>query len=268
MSKVRLRLSGAMVFASNIVGYLTGLIFTVFITRRLSEEDFGVWALIGTFISYSLMPFNLVTGWISRDAARGKKVLGTAAVLLALLTPVSIIIYILAALGSAAAINYNPSVMLIGLIVLIPYILLKLGTAVQSGYAPQNLGIAGIIFEISKVIIAFYLVLTFRLGLIGALLTLSIAYLIQALFLLQKSMPLFQKEVRKELIAKWFKGAPINLISVLSGIIGATDVVLIGLIAGAITAGYWQAALVASALVTSTQALTIGLGPRLISGGS
>jgi len=268
VSKVRLRLSGAMVFASNIVGYLTGLIFTVFITRRLSEEDFGVWALIGTFISYSLMPFNLVTGWISRDAARGKKVLGTAAVLLALLTPVSIIIYTLAALGSAAAINYNPSVMLIGLIVLIPYILLKLGTAVQSGYAPQNLGIAGIIFEISKVIIAFYLVLTFRLGLIGALLTLSIAYLIQALFLLQKSMPLFQKEVRKELIAKWFKGAPINLISVLSGIIGATDVVLIGLIAGAITAGYWQAALVASALVMSTNVLMIGLGPRLISGGS
>jgi len=268
VSKVRLRLSGAMAFASNIVGYLTGLIFTVFITRRLSEEDFGVWALIGTFISYSLMPFNLVTGWISRDAARGKKVLGAAAVLLALLTPISIIIYILVALGSAAAINYNPSIMILGLIVLIPYILLKLGTAVQSGYAPQNLGIAGIIFEISKVIIAFYLVLTLRLGLIGALLTLSIAYLIQALFLLHKSMPLSQKEVRKELIAKWLKGAPINLISVLGGIIGATDVVLIGLIAGAITAGHWQAALVASALVTSTQTLTIGLGPRLISGGS
>jgi len=268
VSKVRLRLSGAMAFASNIVGYLTGLIFTIFITRRLSERDFGVWALIGTFISYSLTPFNLVTGWVSRDAARGKKVLGSAAALFALLTPISIIIYILVTLGSATAINYDFSVIIIGLIVLIPYILLTLGVAVQSGYAPQNLGIAGIIFEISKVMIAFYLVLTLRLGLVGALLTLSIAYLIQALFLLQKSIPLFQKEVRKELIVKWLKGAPINLISVLSGVIGATDVVLIGLIAGAVAAGYWQAALAASALVTSTQALTIGLGPRLISGGS
>jgi len=268
VSKVRLRLSGAMAFASNIVGYLTGLIFTIFITRRLSERDFGVWALIGTFISYSLTPFNLVTSWVSRDAARGKKVLGSAAVLFALLTPISIMIYILVTLGSATAINYDLSVMILGLIVLIPYIFLTLGVAMQSGYAPQNLGIAGIIFEISKVIIAFYLVLTLRLGLVGALLTLSIAYLIQALFLLQKSIPLFQKEVRKELIAKWFKGALINLISVLSGVIGATDVVLIGLIAGAVAAGYWQAALAASALVTSTQALTIGLGPRLISGGS
>jgi O-antigen/teichoic acid export membrane protein len=268
VSKVRLRLSGAMAFASNVVGYLTGLIFTVFITRRLSERDFGVWALIGTFISYSITPFNLVTGWISRDAARGKKVLASAAALFILLTPISIIIYALVALGSATTINYDPSVMVFGLVVLIPYILLTLGTAIQSGYAPQNLGIAGIIFEISKVIIAFYLVLILRLGLIGALLTLSIAYLIQALFLLQKSTPLFQKEIRKELIAKWLKGAPINLISVLSGAIGATDIVLMGLMAGAVTAGYWQAALAASALVTSTQALMIGLGPRLISGGS
>jgi len=268
VSKIRLRLSGAMAFASNIIGYLTGLIFTVFITRRLSERDFGVWALIGTFISYSITPFNLVTGWISRDAARGKKVLTSAAVLFILLTPISIMIYTLVALGSAITINYDPSIMIFALIVLISYILLMLGTAVQSGYAPQNLGIAGIIFEVSKVIIAFYLVLTLRLGLIGALLTLSIAYLIQALFLLHKSIPLFQKGVRKELITKWLKGAPINLISVLSGAIGATDIVLIGLMVGAIAAGYWQAALAASALVTSTQALMIGLGPKLISGGS
>jgi len=268
VSKVRLRLSGAMAFASNIIGYLTGLMFTVFITRRLSEMDFGIWALIGTFISYSLIPFNLVTRWISRDAARGGKVLGSAAMLFTLLTPVSMIIYAIVALESATAINYDPSVMILGLIVLIPYISLTLGTAVQSGYAPQNLGIAGIIFEISKVTIAFYLVLTLRLGLVGALLTLSIAYLIQAVFLLLKSIPLFQKEVKRELIVKWLKGAPINLISVLSGVIRATDVVLIGLIAGAVAAGYWQAALVASALVMSTNVLMIGLGPRLISGGS
>jgi O-antigen/teichoic acid export membrane protein len=268
VSRVRLRLSGGMAFVSNIVGYLTGLVFTVFITRRLSERDFGVWALIGTFISYSLTPFNLVTGWIARDAARGKKILGSAAALFTLLTPISVIIYILVALRSATTISYDPSIILFGLLVLIPYIILTLGLAVQSGYAPQNLGIAGIIFEVSKVIIAFYLVLTLKLGLIGALLTLSIAYLIQALFLLQKSRPLFQKEVRKELIAKWLRGAPINLISVLSGVIGATDVVLIGLIAGAVAAGYWQAALAASALVTSTHILMIGLGPRLISGGS
>ena len=267
VSRVRLRLSGAVAFVSNIVGYLTGLIFTVFISRRLSEGDFGVWAFIGTFISYSLVPFNLLTSWITRDAARGNKILGSAAALFALLTPLSILIYILVALRAAATLNYEPSLMLLGLTVLIPHILLALAAAVQSGYAPQNLGVAGIIFELSKVVIAFLLVLILRLGLAGALLTLSISYLIQAVFLLWKSAPLFQKEVGREVV-KWLKGAPINLLSVLSGVIGATDIVVIGVLFGAVAAGYWQAALAASALVTSTQALMIGLGPRLISGGS
>jgi len=61
LSKVRLRLSGALMFTANLIGYLTGFLFTVFITRRLSEEEFGVWALIGSYITYSLMPLNLVS---------------------------------------------------------------------------------------------------------------------------------------------------------------------------------------------------------------
>jgi len=269
LSKVRLRLSGALMFAANLVGYLTGFLFTVFITRRLSEEEFGVWALIGSFITYSLMPFNLVSSWISRDAARGKKILSSAAALFLLLTPISIIIYFSIALGSAAAINYDPGIIALGIIILIPYILLILGTAIQSGYAPQNLGIARIIFEISKVAIAFYLVVTLRTGLIGAFVTLSIAYLIQAALLLQRSKPLFQKQINKGLIIKWLKGAPINTLQIINNILGATDIVLMSIITGqAMVAGYWQAAVAASALVTSSSALMAGLGPRLISGGT
>jgi len=269
LSKVRLRLSGALMFAANLVGYLTGFLFTVFITRRLSEEEFGVWALIGSFITYSLIPFNLVSSWISRDAARGKKVLSSAAALFLLLTPISIAIYFSTALASATAIKYDPRIIALGVIILIPYILLALGTAVQLGYAPQNLGVARILFEISKVVIAFYLVVILRLGLIGAFISLSIAYLIQATTLLQKSKSLFQKQVSKELIIKWLKGAPINTLQIMNNILGATDVVLMSIVTGrAIIAGYWQAAVAASALVTSSSALMTGLGPRLISGGT
>jgi len=269
LSKVRLRLSGALMFAANLVGYLTGFLFTVFITRRLSEEEFGVWALIGSFITYSLMPFNLISSWISRDAARGKKILSSAVALFLLLTPISIVIYFSIALGSAAAINYDPGIIALGIIILIPYILLTLGTAIQSGYAPQNLGIARILFEISKVVIAFYLVVTLRLGLIGAFITLSVAYLLQATLLLQRSKPLFQKQINKGLVIKWLKGAPINTVRMVNDILGATDIVLMSIITGqAIIAGYWQAAVATSALVTSSYVLMSGLGPRLISGGT
>ena len=269
LSKVRLRLSGALMFAANLVGYLTGFLFTIFITRRLSEEEFGVWALVGSFITYSLMPFNLVSSWISRDAARGKKILSSAATLFLLLTPISIMIYFSMALGSATAINYDPWTIALGVVILIPYILLTLGTAIQSGYAPQNLGIARIVFEISKVVLAFYLVVSLRLGLIGAFISLSIAYLIQAVILLERSKALFQRQVSRELIVKWSKGAPVNTIQMVNDVLGATDIVLMSVITGqAIIAGYWQAAIAASALVTSSHVLMSGLGPRLISGGT
>jgi len=159
--------------------------------------------------------------------------------------------------------------MALGVMILVPYILLSLGTAIQSGYAPQNLGIASILFEISKVIIAFYLVVTLRMGLIGAFISLSIAYLIQAAILLQRSKPLLQRRVSRELVMKWVKGAPINTVQIVSDVLGATDIVLMSMITGqAIIAGYWRAAAAASALVTSSSVLMTGLGPRLISGGS
>jgi len=269
LSKVRLRLSGALAFAANLVGYVTGFIFTVFITRRLSEEEFEVWALINSFIVYSLTPYNLVSSWISRDAARGRRVLESAMALWTLLIPISIIIYILAGVGSADVINYDLNIILLGLIVLIPYIFLNLGNAIQSGYAPQNVGVAGILFEISKVIFALSLVVVLRLGLVGVIVSISLAYSIQSCLLLYKSSPLSQRKVRRDWIIKWLKGAPINVISVLNDVLSATNIVLMSMILGhAIIAGYWQAAVSASALATSSRLLTRGLRARLLSGGS
>jgi len=61
LSRVRPRINGVLTFAASLIGYLTGFLFTVFITRRLSEEELGIWALIGSYITYSLMPLNLVS---------------------------------------------------------------------------------------------------------------------------------------------------------------------------------------------------------------
>jgi len=269
LSRVMLRLSGALAFAANLIKYVTGFIFTIFVTRRLSEEEFGVWALIGSFIIYSLTPYNLVSSWILRDAARGRKILESALVLWVLLIPISIVIYVLAGAGSASAINYDFSIILFGLIILIPYVFLNLVTAIQSGYAPQNVGATRILFEISKVIFAFFLVVVLRWGLIGAIISVSLAYSLQSSILFYKSSPLSQRKINKAWIIKWLKGAPINTIRVLNDILFATNVVLMSVIVGhAVIAGYWQAAVSAAALATSSQLLTTGLDARLLSGGS
>ena len=268
MSRVKLRLSGGLAFAANLVGYLTGFIFTVLITRRLSAEEFGVWALISSLIVYSLIPYDLVGSWIMRDAARGKKVLDTALALCLLLSPISILIYILSGIGSASAINYDAAIILLGLMVLAPYISLSMASAIQRGYMPQRIGVSRIIFEISKVLFAFFFLILLGLRLIGALLSLSLAYAIQAGLLLYNSKSLRQK-INTGWILKWLKGAPANVINVLNKALSATNIILMSVILGnAAIAGYWQAAVSASALVTSSKLLATGLGARLLSGGT
>ncbi len=268
MSRVKLRLSGGLAFAANLVGYLTGFIFTVLITRRLSAEEFGVWALISSLIVYSLIPYNLIGSWITRDAARGKKVLDTALALCLLLSPISILIYILSGIGSASAINYDAATILLGLMVLAPYISLSMASAIQGGYMPQRIGVSRIIFEISKVLFAFLFLILLELRLIGALLSLSLAYAIQSGFLLYNSKSLRQK-INIGWILKWLKGAPANVINVLNKTLSATNIVLMSVILGsAAIAGYWQAAVSASALVTSSRLLATGLRARLLSGGT
>jgi O-antigen/teichoic acid export membrane protein len=75
MSKVRLRISGITSFISQVIGYVTGIVFTIMVSRRLSEKDFGAWAYVGTLISYAVIPTDLFGLWITRDSSRGKKVL-------------------------------------------------------------------------------------------------------------------------------------------------------------------------------------------------
>ena len=269
MSKVKLRLSGGLAFAANILSYLTGFIFSIFITRRLTEEEFGIWALIGSLINYGLVPFYLVSSWISRDAARGKKVLGPALALFLSLMPISLITYFVIASQYAITIGYDARVIILGIIVLIPYIFLTLGNAIQSGYAPQNLGLAKIIFEISKIMLGFCIVIALNMRLVGALITLSIAYFLQAGMLMYCSRPLFEKNIGKDLIIKWMKGASISTVQVITNVIATTDIILMAWIMGhAEIAGYWQAAITASALVFYSSSLMSGLGPRLISGGT
>ena len=52
MSNIRLTYSGLISFSLLLVSIITGLIFTVIVTRRLEPSDFGLWSLIGGIIAY------------------------------------------------------------------------------------------------------------------------------------------------------------------------------------------------------------------------
>ncbi|MEM2585022.1 MAG: hypothetical protein QXP99_05845, partial [Thermoproteota archaeon] len=74
MKDIRLRYSGLVNFASKILSVVTGLLFTIIVTRRLSEEAFGTWQFYSDLISYFLIPSCIVNYWLVRDLRRGRQV--------------------------------------------------------------------------------------------------------------------------------------------------------------------------------------------------
>ena len=73
MSGIRVTYSGLISFSIGLVGVLTGLIFTLIITRELSQEEFGTWSLIGGLTGYVLILEPIISYWTTREIARNKK---------------------------------------------------------------------------------------------------------------------------------------------------------------------------------------------------
>ena len=71
MDDIRVAYSGLLGFAVAIGGVFAGLAFTVIVTRQLTPEEFGVWAVIGSMTSYSIAAEPIISYWTTRQIARG-----------------------------------------------------------------------------------------------------------------------------------------------------------------------------------------------------
>ncbi len=269
MSRVRLRLSGATAFAAAIYGQLVGLAFSVIVARRLRPEDFGLWAYIGTMISYSLMPTSLIGGWISRDAAMGRKVMRPALYSSTFLIPLSVAIYVLFSSLTHMQIDADFTTLMIGLVILIPNVLVNISTAITGGIAPQYVGIGNMLFETVKLVLAAFTILALRLSSLPyVLLSVGIAHMVNAFFLLYSGRAASGSSDVREHLGRWLRGSVVNAVAIASGLIFSADVVLISILTGGTVAtAYWQAALTVGFIVKASSNLIRGLYQRLLAGG-
>lgn len=268
MSRARLRLAGAISFTSQVIGYIIGILFTAMVSRRLTEQEFGAWAYIGTLLNYAVTPTDLFATWIYRDAARGRKILGHALLLNAPILTAAMLMYAALSGPAAASAGLERDTLMLGLMVLPALYLTTAITDIAKGYVPQHVGIAAILYETSKLIIGIILVAQLRLGLKGAFTTLAAAYTLQLIYLLTQVKPLASRKIETATIKRWLRGSIFKIVSLASGYISQLDIILMTTITAAtIITGYWQAALLIAVIVKSTGDLMGGLTQRLLSGG-
>jgi hypothetical protein len=272
--KIRLRYSGAVNFVAAIVSLFISFGFVVVIIRRLSIEEFGLWALISALVSYPLMPANIWGYWYPRFVARGTpKSTGTAFVVSLCYLPLALAIYIPASYWLCNfVVGWGFEVAAIfGSLLIILSLMGGIVSNIATTCAPEVPGYSSLVYDVLRLPLAYFFVVMLRLGLSGALLAAFLANVASTIIAL---MILVKKGLKWDgvdfgLAKRWFKGFSIPLLGVFDGmLINADRILLAGLSNSENPVAYMSVSYSLRNQIVYGRATATGLYARMLRGGS
>jgi O-antigen/teichoic acid export membrane protein len=269
LAGIRVAYTGFITFGGRIASILTGLIFTVIVTRQLSVEEFGTWGLINGIIVYAIIIHPIISYWSTRETARGEKSGKTAISTTSLFSTVGIGIYILIAYFVGLQSNAEVNILIFAGI-LVPVIFINEGlNAIITGFKPHVRSYGFMVFEITKIPIALLLVYYFQWGLEGAIIASVIAYLSSIIILFSYAKEKLRSKLNKKYVIKWKKLFWIPLYRTAPSLISMSDVIVFSVITGSVVGvAYYTAARTIGFLVTHSRAIGSGVYPKLLEGGN
>ena len=267
MSEIRPTYSGLIGFSVSVVSIFTSLIFSVIITRNLSQDEFGLWGALGSMIVYGMVLDPIISYWVTRETARDKISQTTAVIFNQTLSfgGIAIFVILVFVLGIVEKLDYQ---LLFLIILLIPIrYFTKILNSINSGWKPQNMFYGMIISEITKIISGLIFIYYFQMGLPGLVLTLIIAYVINSIVLIILSRKKLTSTIQIEYIKTWSKNMFIPLYARLNTVIYESDKILVLIITDSVIGvSYFVAAMIVGSLVTYSTTLSNVVYGKLLSG--
>lgn len=268
LSSIRVTYSGLISLLVSLVSVITGTIFTLIVTRSLTQEDFGTWGLMGGMVSYVLVVEPIISFWLTRQTARGMNLGKTSLISSGFFSAGGMIVYVLIAVSVGQQSDANESALIFATI-LIPFMFIsKTLTAIALGSKPESVSYGNVVFELIKIPAGFILVYFLNLGLEGAIVTTVFAYIgniiVLGIFVRDK----IRNKIKIEIVKYWIKMSWIPLYSSIPSVIYTLDVVIFSIITGSVLGvAYFSISLAVTSLVAHSGAITRGLYPKLLSGG-
>lgn len=265
MSNIRLTYSGLISFLVTIASLFTGLIFTLIVTRRLDQDHFAMWSLIGGIIAYSMAFSPISNYWLARHIARGEKEAVTGIISAIIFSIAAIGVYFIATLILSNSSDVDFKILLFAvLLVPLSYIVRGFSTIVSS-YKPQGASYSALVFEITKIPIGFLLVYILDLGIIGAITTAAISHIAQLIFCVIYSKDRLKEQFHYGVFKSWVKLSWLPFFAALHDRIINLDSTIYTLIMGSVTGvAFVGIARTLGNLVSNTSSLAVGLAPKLL----
>lgn len=268
MSGIRVTYSGLISLAVRLSSIITGLIFTLIVTRQLSQDEFGTWGLISGILIYALAIHPIVGYWATREIARGENSGKTALLSSSMFSIIGLGIYLIFAFFVGNQSDAELS-MLTFAAILIPIIFVNDAlNAINRGSQPHVISYGFLAFEITKIPLGLCLVYFWDMGLEGAIIATFGAYIPSIAILGIKAKPLIRNKFEKQFVKKWIKLFWVPIFRNVPSLLSLSDVIVFSVITGSVSGvAYYTAARTIGFLVNHTRSMSDGLYPKLLEGG-
>jgi hypothetical protein len=268
LSDIRVTYSGLISLVIGFSTIVTGLIFTLIVTRSLTPEELGTWSLIGGLITYVIIIEPIISYWVLRETARGIKSEKTAVVTSAIFSVGASFAYLVIAYFVGVKTGADLEILLFA-VFLLPFTFVnRTLSAISLGWKPHLNSYGVILLDIVKVPAVLIFIYFLDLAVIGAILSLIVSYIVSIISLVILNKTKLKSTLKLQYVRKWIK------LSWLSGYIKFPNIVVLDVLVFSIITGsvvglaYWTTAFTIGTMVRHSSQITRAVYPKLLGGGS
>ena len=269
----RLVRSGLVLFLSRMVSVVTGLAFTIMITRNVPDVEYGVWTNVtNDVVAYFTLLSNVVPFWIIRFFARGYKDSARTGVCANLLLGViSASIYVLIVPFLLPLLHISSDYLPVYLLASIHVIEIYLVSAFQPILRVakiETLGYGLLLEEIVRVGLGYWFIMHMGMGLQGAMLALICAFLVQVMVYVYIGRENLRGRIEWVYVKEWVKGSTANLYNIVGYRVAAFAPIMLIIVCGEEVGlkarAFYGASYQIASVINYATFLVFALYPRLL----
>jgi O-antigen/teichoic acid export membrane protein len=267
-NEIRLQYSGFIIFAAKMLSIATGLAFQLMIARATTKPEYDLWFNINDILAYFTLLATAFPFWTMRFVARGEEGAVKTGILANLtISAIATIIYLPLVPLITSLLGISQEFFLLYLIVSIEIVELHFIRALEASLrarVPQTLGYGLLVAEVCKVVLGYILIIEFRQPLLGALLSLIVAFTIQIAYYLKLLSQELRQRIRWEYAKEWLKGSMANIYNIIGNQIAAFIFIMLFAYGGEGARGSYGAATQIASIITYSSFLAFALYPKLL----
>lgn len=268
MSSIRVTYSGLISLAIGLSSIVTGLVFTVIVTRQLTQEEFGTWNLIGGLIIYVIIIEPIISYWTIREVSRGTQSGRTAIFTSGIFSTVAIVAYLIIAYFVGIQSGVELDILFLSAI-LVPVVFLNNTlSAITIGWKPQAHSYGFLVFELAKIPTAIIFIYYLQMGMEGVIFAVFFSTLANILTLSILSREKLKGKISRKIFSKWIKLSWLPTYQNIPPMLFLSDFMIFSVITGSVTgAATFGASKAVGRIVMHTRAFSKSIYPKLLSGG-